>query len=465
MKTIICYLDKDKGRDVEIVLPVTYALEKYFDCQIIFSFIWDIYLIRRVKPFGVLLPNTKGHHMYFEIAKYCYQSGIKVLALESEGNFRTDGSFYYWGYNHEHFFYQDHVTCWSRRTMDYVKSIANSKQIDKIVLTGGTGFDRYIICSFKDRQGFLEKYNKSKYEKIIGYAGWAFGKMYSAHKDIANSHIFPNDKNKRFQWIEKQRLLVKDGLENLIKSNPDKLFIFKRHPKESFESDIHEGPNEMNELLEYENVLYFKNEENIHDLINVSDLWLGFETTTCLEAWLMDKTTILYNPEEDFPRNNIHIGSPKAKTPEELVNWVDEFFTTGKLGLFQSEQLKKNRQFLIGDAIGFGDGLNHIRAVYYFSKSLNQETLEVRPKRNWRHLRLYYLMHLGKYFYNKWVFSKLPFFRKTIYVFETMYLKDLASRKMGYYQDLDKFYSRKKLDSLLKKDYWDDELTEQLSLI
>lgn len=453
-KTIICYLDRDRGRDVEILLPVAYTMERYFDCEVIYAFIWDMYLMRRLKPYGVLLPNAKGHHMYFEIAKYAYKNHIQVFALESEGHFRTDGTFPYWGYNTDHFFYQEWVTCWSDRTRQFIRSIARNEQKNKIVLTGGVGFDRYPICNFEPRKKFLARFNKEKYQRIIGYAGWGFGKIYSAHKNIAHTHIFPEDKNKRWQWIEGQRKHVRDALRFVIEHNPETLFIFKRHPKESFESDTYEGPNEMNELLDYENVLYFRQEEDIHNLINVSHLWLGFETTTTLEAWLMGKTTILINSEEDFPRNNLHLGSPKVKTADELQRCILEYFETGTLKDFEDDHLKAARHKLVSDTIGYSDGLNHLRAVYYFSKSLNKPHSTRTPKLNLRHLRLYYLMHWGKYFYRKAIFEKLPYFRKTIYVFESMNLDDLESRKDEYYESLDRFYAEKNIDKAIRNEDW-----------
>ena len=103
---IFCYLDNALGRDTEIVLPVCYALEKFHNCNISYFFLWDMYEIRKHVPDMVLVPNTRGHHMYVEIAEYAQKNDIKVLALESEGNFRTDGSFDYWGYNFKKEIYQ-----------------------------------------------------------------------------------------------------------------------------------------------------------------------------------------------------------------------------------------------------------------------------------------------------------------------------------------------------------------------
>ncbi|MEL7001349.1 MAG: hypothetical protein AAFN93_01305 [Bacteroidota bacterium] len=450
--TILAYLDNALGRDTEIMIPVAYTLEKYCNCKVKFLFIWDVYAIRRLKPDAVLLPNIKGHNLYFEIAKYAYQNQVVVLAMESEGNFRTDGSFPYWGYNTDKFFYQEWITAWSERTKKY---LLRFKEADngRVVLTGGTGFDRYKICQFESRKDLLKRYKLEKYKKVIGYAGWAFGKMYSKHKDIALAHIHP-DWDTRFKWSEKNRIIVREALRKLIESNKDTLFIFKRHPKESFEDDLTEGPNEMNELVDYDNVLYIRKEENIHNLIAISDLWLGFETTTSIEAWLLGKETILINPEVDFVRNNIYKGSLIVPDYTGLEKYVDEFYDKGKINDFYDISLIQNRRQIIADAIGFGDGLNHLRACYYFAKSLKKRDRQKKISRNLRHLRLYYLMHIGKYFYVESIFRHLPGFKKSIYVFKNMYLKGFYQRKKEYERDLDKFHDQNGITEKLKNSDW-----------
>jgi len=189
--SVLCFLDNAKGRDAEIVLPVSYALETYYNCKVEHLFIWDIYEIRLKNPDFVLLPNCRGHHMYVEIADYAKANEIKVLALESEGNFATDGSFDFWGYNYKKVVYQEWLTCWSERTKVYLKSIVDDK--DKVVVTGGTGFDKYQYLEFTPREELLSKYKKGHFKKVIGYAGWAFGKLYGQHRNISFQRIFPDN--------------------------------------------------------------------------------------------------------------------------------------------------------------------------------------------------------------------------------------------------------------------------------
>ena len=64
-------------------------------------------------------------------------------------------------------------------------------------------------------------------------------------------------------------------------------------------------------------------------------------------------------------------------------------------------------------------------------------------------------MHLGRFFYNKKVFIKLPGFRKSIYVFENRSLPGLAQRKEKVYTALEKFHHKKGLHDLLNENKWE----------
>lgn len=55
-------------------------------------------------------------------------------------------------------------------------------------------------------------------------------------------------------------------------------------------------------------------------------------STTALEAWLLGKTTLLYNPViQDFNRSSIMKGSPILTTPEMLIESVKEFYENNRI--------------------------------------------------------------------------------------------------------------------------------------
>ena len=109
--------------------------------------------------------------------------------------------------------------------------------------------------------------------------------------------------------MAEQRDAVENALKAAIEKYPDYLFVLKKHPRENFESDLRDSRNEMNRLVAYPNVLYIKDSEEIQDLIEASDLWLAFESTSIMEAWLLHKPTLLINPDIHFTRAELYKGS------------------------------------------------------------------------------------------------------------------------------------------------------------
>jgi len=442
MYKVLCFVDDQQGRDVELLLPLIYHAERHLNCDVKFRFVWDIFAIYLEQPDMILLPNTVGSKWLFEVSKYAHEQNIPVFALISEGNFRTDGTFDYWGYNSDHEFYQEYVCLWSERTLDFFKNHLPD-EAHKMVLTGATGFDRYKIYRFPSKEAFLQRKGLTQFKKVIGYAGWAFGKL---HTEIGRQELkyFMKGKPGWMEWIEKQRSEVEIILRQLIEKNIDTLFILKVHPNETHPHITKESPNEMYQLKEYPNVLYIKNEEPIHDLISASDIWMGFETTTSIEAWMMGKETVLINPDPDFGRDFAYNGSAIAQTYEAVQSCIDEFYRDGKIGDFNTSEKVELRKTIIEETIGFDDGLNHLRAARYLAESL-KKTVERQKKRVFRFeyfLRSFNL-HVGSLFYNRWLFLHLPKFKKTVWAFDRWKLKNIPVLKKKYYPFLDEFYKKR----------------------
>lgn len=457
---ILCFLDEDYGRDVEIVLPVLIFAEKFLSCSVEFAFVWDVHAIYRKKPDLVFLPNTVGSPLYFQLSKYAHHQGIKVFALISEGNFRTDGSFNYWGYNNDQVFYQSYVCHWSARTHQFL-SRELSEWKGQMVFTGATGFDRYQIYDFETKEAFLKRKGLPVYKKIIGYAGWAFGKL-SNQQGREELLVFFKGDRQRLQWAEQQMREVETVLRQVIEKNPDTLFIMKRHPNEANPSIVEEGRNEMNPLEHYENVLYIREKENIHDLINIADIWMGFETTTTLEYWLVKKNpTILINPDPDFNRDELYKGSVIVPDARALQSAIDEFYASGHIQAFEEKEKEAARAAIIKNTIGFGDGFNHVRAAFYLQKTLEQPAPAPRFRFDPRYFTMYSLLHIGKYFYNRRLFMILPKFKKTIWLFEKYPLKGLQQLKKKYTFFLERFYSKHQVEERLQQNTLFKDLLEK----
>jgi surface carbohydrate biosynthesis protein len=448
---VLCFTDFNSGRDVEMVLPVRFFAERFLNCEFIHVVSFDIYRIYKDKPDIVLTPNSRGSTLYWKIARAAHEQNIPLFSLESEGNFATDDSFHYWGYNLDKKFYQEYVCCWSERTRKFlVEMMPDAK--DKIVLTGGIGFDRFKIYKFVSKESFLKKYKKDNYKKIVGYGAWTFNKVNYLRGRIDIFRALGYD-NSSLNWVEEQRRLVNNILEETVKSNRDVLFIFKRHPQDKPSEVVTQVVDEMQNLTNYENVLCFNEEESLQDLINVSDVWTCYESTTALEAWLMGKQTVFINPEPEFPRADIYKGSAVAKNPGELKSMLNEFYSNGRIAEFFADEKILLRNEIIKNSIGFDDGFNHVRASLFFEKTVNNLNSYSKPV--YKFSLKQYLFHLftivGGALYVNFIYKHLYKFKKHLWVFENYKMKDIERLHAKYLPFLDEYYSQNDIDEKYNK--------------
>jgi hypothetical protein len=466
-KKVLCFIDFDKGRDIEILMPVVYYIERYLDADVKFEFLYNLHLIYIEKPHAVLVANSIGSRLHFLIVRYAAQNNIPVFTLFSEGNFRTDGTVYYYLYNPDRIFYEENICLWSKRTFDFMCNDLPQYK-DKIVLTGATGFDRFKIYKFADRDTFFKRYNAKQYDKVISYFGWLFGKLFTDRGlEELDSFFTGQDVEAGKKWLQKQMNLVEDVLRKAIENNPDTLFILKRHPTEKQPHITLPDRNEMSQLAVYPNVIYVV-KENVHDIISVSDLVLGFETTTALETWcIKDNPTILINPDVDFKRDKLYLGSLIVGNYTELQAVIDEYYSTGTIAAFNTVEKQTARKKLTSETIGFADGMNHIRTSFYFGKMIEKVSVDTIPKVkiNIKYMRWFYMIRIGKLFYCKNIFIRLPKFKKTIWVFENMYLKNIPILKKEYYVYLDEFHNRNNIpQKITSKEFWDEVLNNEITI-
>jgi hypothetical protein len=454
---VLCFTDDTVGRDTEMLLPIRYFAERFLNCEFHHALNIDIHQIYRIKPDVILQANTVGSNLYFEISQIAHKQNIPLFALISEGNFRTDGTFNIWGFNYDKIFYQDYVCAWSKPTADYLKAHV-PEAANKIVLTGGVGFDRYTIYKFMQKEDFLRKYNKQQYKKVIGYAGWAFGKLEYKRGIKELTSFFKGDSSK-LEWVEVQRKKIKELLEEAIVNNPDILFILKQHPHESAPERPEPVHNEMSELQYYENVIYLCTEESIHDLINISDIWTCFESTTSLEGWLMGKQTIFINPDMNFEREPVYTGSAVASSYIKYQEMINEYYSSGKVINFFDPIKEKKRKELIKDIIGFGDGLNHIRAASYFKRTVNrvhEENHQPVYKFHLWHWMVFVLVRFAGPFYKRALYSRLYKIKKHLWVFENYKMDKLHSLYKNYIPFFDEFYRKNQIEKhFLNKELFD----------
>lgn len=337
------------GRDVDIVEPVLSYLEIKYRLNIVRGCVRDfVYMLEKYQP-KALICGIKGSDYNVKIVKYAKELGIKIIAYEGEGDYlESKVEEFYWGWNKQHEILADLEMIWSQRIFSYIEKNIGDGRHPNIKVPGAAGFDRYKFMNFMAREAFLRKYSREKYKRVIGIASW-WGFTPEWIK------LIPKDA----KIHEESKTIINKILKQIIESNLNILFILKVHPSVR---DIYSV--EFGGLENYSNTVIIYNEENIADIINVSDLWIGYESTTFMEAWLLGKTTFYINPKGgDFDRSIMFTGNPIAKSATEVQCYINEFYENGSIKDF--EALKEKRSKIYTDIIGNDDGLNHVRAGEY----------------------------------------------------------------------------------------------------
>lgn len=327
--------------------------------NVVESSVWDgLQTIHDLRPKLLFITNTVGAWENFELMRYAKRRGLLGLSLVSEGNFQGDAAYQQamiWGWNKEGVLYEDRNLQWSIRTRDMTCTLHPELE-GRIKISGGVGFDNYKISPKSNtRIEFLSKYKKNKYKKVVGVGCWDFGLFLES---ISGRGFF-----QEYYEAAQQERFARDALgfdrvlAELISENKDILFLLKEHPANT--RGLRASGIETSSR--YENVLVLKNEEPISQCIEMSDIWIVYESTTALEAWLLGKPTCLLNPSgRDFPRDKLNEGSPAFRTVEELQTMIDLHYSGAVIPDFaEREGVRKS---LIKNVIQWDDGLNHVRA-------------------------------------------------------------------------------------------------------
>ena len=358
-----------RGRDIDIVEPTLSYLELTQQCEIKRDWIFQnpILSIILFRPDLVIVANGIGSYEHFMTVKFAALWGCKVVTFVSEGDYLEDENStveFFWGWNKDFITYEDLSLQWSERCINLINKYISPSSIahTHIALSGATGFDKYRLCEFMDREKLKKKY-KIKFNRIIGIAGWGFDHFFEGYYKNCIDNYSEDDVNN----FKDSLGAVNQGYLEVVKKYPDILFILKMHPLL-----VNMEYSEFKGLEQFENVLLLKSEENIYDIIHVCDLWIAFESTTALEAWLLGKTTLLFNPlRSDFKRSLIADGSPIVKSVEELIDVINEFYETGKIECFENR--RTDRAKIVSQVIGFADGKNFIRASEEICKLLDSD--------------------------------------------------------------------------------------------
>lgn len=432
---ILCLEWGTKNRDSNILMPVLVYLKEEKGYKIkLESLAYAVLKLVIYRPKMLLVANPGGAPELSRVIKYAYLLGIRTVSLISEGDAFDDpvwGEEYFWGWNFEKKCYLDLFLLWSERCQKiFEKYVPEIHEYNiNIKVSGATGFDKYVLLknTYMSKKMFSKKYG-IKYNKIIGISSWGFSSWFVGEK----SPFLTLSDSEKGCFLKKTCLELRKILYDIVSYFDDVLFVLRPHPGEISEE------NEFVGLQELKNVIFIQaKDESIVDNINICDMWMAYESTTCMEAWLLNKPTLLINPYPiEYARSIIHKGSPIMRNADAVISCIEEFYQTGRIRAFDC--LEGERKKIIQDVIGFSDGKNYMRAGKEIISMMNSEITRRRT------ITIGFLRELLKDVI-KWIwqhsfFRKLKDFEKEASYDFVLSAKDCEEEEQMYYNAI---YGRK----------------------
>lgn len=356
-------------RDRHIITPVYLYLRKCLKYRVKTCFheqaLWNLLIYR---PKLLLMSYFHGAPQNVALVELCYKLGVKIVTLTTEGNYQRENlDGYLWGWKRDKILLNEVLILWNERSRNLVLE-KYPELADKLAVSGGTGFDRYKLFKYQQKEDFLRENGLSRYNNIIGIASWGIfyhiedEVYFDSFRERYLGHYTDEQIEMHRQDLKKMRKIY----HQLINENPDTLFILRFHP---LVRDIEQS--EFKGCTEFPNVFISDHKLNtnykIDHLIAISDLWIAYDSGTAIEAWMLNKTTILLNPSGiDFIRESAYVGSVIVQSKEALEVVIKEYFRYGKIVDFEEKHLERER--IIEEVIQYADGKNHVRAAEITAK-------------------------------------------------------------------------------------------------
>jgi hypothetical protein len=349
------------GRDREVATAICEALRRR-GFRVVEESVFDHRLaLLRHRPRLLYVADPTGARINLEAARYAEGIGVPTVSVDAEGNYREESvAQVLWGHVDDGRLRERIKLMWSRRARDLVLGAAPELS-GRLQVTGAVGFDRYRLMRFADAGEWRRRYDFD-HPQIVGYAGWAFHVAFGSGPATERwRSVFGDDGLARFR---RDRDALRSLLAELIEANPETMFVIKDHPAAAGSPET-----ETAGLERFANVLRIAEQESIGDCISVCDLWTAYESTTCLEAWLLDRPTLFLNPSGgDFPRSSLHEGTPVIESGGEASRALAELREAGSIAAFEAKAERRAR--VITETIQWDDGRNHVRAAHRIAELL-----------------------------------------------------------------------------------------------
>ncbi len=384
-KIDILYLDwPNSERDLNISIPVLVYLRKKYGYKIIAKNIYNgLYYLNKYKPKVLFLSNAIGAEINFLVAKYASLSGIKVVTLTSEGNF-VEGqmNIFLWGWNKEKKFYHHQQNVWTKRALEIaIKEYPRFKEI--AVIGGATGFDKYKLFKHLSKEKFLKQNNLTQYSKVVGITSFGFFEHIQNAEYVKKHNVVERFGKEQFQMYLKDLDSLREIYKKLVLENRNTLFVIRTHPitkdiKNTEFSTIYHLDNVFVSNTSNKQQSTNNNHLSVMDCISISDIWIAYESTTLIEAWILDKITAVINPSRyDFIREINYKGALKRNSFETLDALVKKIINNTDIKEYKD--LSNIRKEIIANTIGYADGNNHKRTgenIHDFIQKIENQKID-----------------------------------------------------------------------------------------
>jgi hypothetical protein len=357
------------GRDREVATAICHTLRRRGYHVVEESIFNYRYHLLKHRPRLLYVADPTGARINHEVSLFADRMGIPSVCVDAEGDYlegMEDAMF--WGHIADRQLRQRLKLQWSTRAR--AKALAVAPDLgNRLKVTGAVGFDRYLIRGFASKEDWRRKYGFAQ-RRMVGFAGWTFDYLTFPAERKELVQLYGPQTVERF---EHDRGALRALLAQLIRDRPGTMFVLKLHP-----GVIDPTETEFEGLDDFENVLVLKDEETVGDCINACDVWMAYDSTTCIEAWLLGRPTLFVNPSGgDFPRSKRYRGTPIVETLEDVDIALSEHESTARIAAFDERQ--QTRTQLLADTLQWVDGKNHLRAAHYIEQLLEATPDKRRP--------------------------------------------------------------------------------------
>ncbi len=323
---------------------------------------------------------------------------------------------------------------WSKKTKDI---LIKNKIIEenKIKVLGCPRFDFYspeFINKLYDKKDICTKYNIDSNKKIIT---WATGYAYN---DVPRDHAIANLKKIGFDTIINIEAYVDDECKfremtvsaffSVAEKFKDVQFIIKVHP-----SELSAVYDKKQETVQLPNVKILREPQAV-ELILISDAWLHWNSTTSLEACLLNKPTInlAIGPAKKYLFKEIEDASITIYNEKELEKYVDLVIKDKKI---ITKEIESKRKKILKEWLGPVDGKSIERHADEITNLLKNKKMSLNQTFNFKYA-LFKMIDMTKRILGLEIHENL--------------FRTLLFRKK-YVDERQKFFSRKELKELQQK--------------